>query len=43
VRQKAEEREIDLISRALDSKTGIKRIKKKLVSKAYPKEYRARP
>jgi hypothetical protein len=28
VRQKAEEREIDLISRALDSKTGIKRIKK---------------
>jgi hypothetical protein len=42
VRQKAEEREIDLISRALDSKTGIKRIKK-LVSKAYPKEYQARP
>jgi len=31
-----------LISRALDSKTGIKRIKK-LVSKAYPKEYQARP
>jgi len=39
VRQQTESREIDLISKALDSKSGVKRLKK-LITKGYPKEYR---
>ena len=39
VRQQTESREIDRISKALDSKSGVKRLKK-LITKGYPKEYR---
>ncbi len=41
VRQKAEEMELVLISKAMETKSGIKRIKK-IIREAYPKEYQAR-